>query len=478
MTTPSWRRVPAVDVGSLLSVGIVPRMTLLYLARVVDAEGALRVGAGALADGVGRALGAGPFERRALAVALDAAVENGALRVDPPRVALADWADWNARDASWARLEVRERPEVAGGPFWSRVTRCYVALRWGEATASTSPRELAAVLCRFGGSRAERALVERAMVDIAERQWLPFRAQGEGTPTPLHAAPVKAPRAAREGAVKVRRSGGDAAVNLHPVGVDPDVTLPPVGIQSVSTRTSPCPQSASILLRTCLHSASTLPPLCLHSASTCDLTTRNDTTDVSRTQAPAGASEETDGEIEKERDGATETAPRRGLHNTASQGRFSFAGEPTPEEAVKGKSRSRRAPVSPDPVPDVGTPARRLYDIILADPRIRPLVAHPGEFVLTVLRQNPDLPPGDIAAQWVNAGDYLAREGCIVRDGRRFLRNQLTMVAERVASRGTIAQAPKGIAPVGSFTEATTSGRAVARSPFAEMQRKAGGGHG
>ncbi len=449
-----WIRVCGVDSGTLLGAGLVARMVVLYVARSVDDHGVLAVSDGPLPDAVGRAVGAGPFDRRALARALDDALGSGCIVAAPRRVSLPDWGAWTAPGAAWVKLDVGEPPHVARAPFWTRVVRSYVDLRWGAATAEMPPEELADVLARFGASRPERAMVADALADAAKRKLLTFAdAVRVG-----RARPPRAPGVAP----KVTRSRVEPAAGPPPVGVDGAAALPPVGAQPVAALSWVCLRSASAPSRTCLHCASNLPPLCVEPAPTTVPSVRNSTTDVSRTHPHAGASEETESKRVRE----TEGTPHGGWRGEVKeQGTFSFAAEPEKAPARKAKRQGRA-----DTVPEVGHAARPLYDAIVAHTQLAGIVHNPGDFAITVQRANPDVPAGEIVERWNGAGDWIAREGSVVTEGRQFLRNQIVMLLKRRSRRVAAGAAAPTTAPrigaVGAFSEATALGAAVPRSPL------------
>lgn len=103
------------------------------------------------------------------------------------------------------------------------------------------------------------------------------------------------------------------------------------------------------------------------------------------------------------------------------------------------KRRERVAP-PPDTIPLAGTPARGLYDALVNDPVLRPIVTGPGDFAARVT--DPAAFPGvDVLAEVKRAGLYASEHPGRYSDGRRFLTGWL---ARRAAE---VSRAPRPAAP-------------------------------
>lgn len=131
--------------------------------------------------------------------------------------------------------------------------------------------------------------------------------------------------------------------------------------------------------------------------------------------------------------GATSEAPPKEVNTTKP-------------EKVK---RAKPAP-PPDTIPMPGTLARRIFDAILADRALAPIVANPGD--AADRWADPATFPGvDVLAEVKRAGEYAATKPGRYTDGRAFLRGWLQRKADEVA------RAPKPAASAGSSTVAPPS---------------------
>lgn len=105
---------------------------------------------------------------------------------------------------------------------------------------------------------------------------------------------------------------------------------------------------------------------------------------------------------------------------------------PPPEapKAAKGK-RPKPAP-QPDTIPLPGTLARRVFDAIVGDVALAPIVANPGD--ASQRWADPGTYPGvDVLAEVRRAGEYAATKPGRYTDGRAFLRGWLQRKADEVA---------------------------------------------
>lgn len=110
-------------------------------------------------------------------------------------------------------------------------------------------------------------------------------------------------------------------------------------------------------------------------------------------------------------------------------------------EAKPAKAKRSKPAPQPDTVPMPGTLARRVFDAILADRALAPIVANPGD--AADRWADPATFPGvDVLAEVKRAGEYAATKPGRYTDGRAFLRGWLQRKADEVA------RAPK---PAGAF---------------------------
>ncbi len=102
----------------------------------------------------------------------------------------------------------------------------------------------------------------------------------------------------------------------------------------------------------------------------------------------------------------------------------------TAPDPVAKKPRSKKAAFV-DPVPNVGAPARMIYDAIVCDDVLRPITAGPGDLAHRFLRDFTELEEREIARLVRDAGSWLV-EKPQKSDGRAFLRNWIKReVADR-----------------------------------------------
>lgn len=144
--------------------------------------------------------------------------------------------------------------------------------------------------------------------------------------------------------------------------------------------------------------------------------------------------------------------------------------------AAAKRTARREAAVGLDPIPPPGTPARRLYDAIVGDPALRPIVAGPGDFAVRVTADGA-FPGVDVLAEVQRAGEYAATKPGQYTDGRAYLRGWLQREAKREAARpkpaapaagvglaprpatARAASGPLPAAPRSAFEHATLAGR-------------------
>lgn len=108
----------------------------------------------------------------------------------------------------------------------------------------------------------------------------------------------------------------------------------------------------------------------------------------------------------------------------------STASTPETPKVAKGK-RPKPAP-QPDTIPLPGTLARRVFDAIVGDVALAPIVANPGD--ASQRWADPGTYPGvDVLAEVRRAGEYAATKPGRYTDGRAFLRGWLQRKADEVA---------------------------------------------
>lgn len=115
-----------------------------------------------------------------------------------------------------------------------------------------------------------------------------------------------------------------------------------------------------------------------------------------------------------------------------------------PEPAKPERPRRKRPEAMPDAIPMPGTAERALYDAILRDPLLRPIVVNPGDFASRMVDRFPSI---DLVAATKDAGEWLGRATRPYTDGRGFLRNQYERAAKLEAGRPKPAPEPEGADP-------------------------------
>lgn len=125
--------------------------------------------------------------------------------------------------------------------------------------------------------------------------------------------------------------------------------------------------------------------------------------------------------------------------------------EPEPKPAKRRRSKPPNVPPSDEP-PEAGTPARRIFDAIVADPYVSGITTAPADFAKRVCE--PDAYPGiNPVAVILRALEWRAGKGAEYRDGRAFLRGWLDREAKEAAAKPKPAQTrgPAPPAPASSF---------------------------
>lgn len=168
-------------------------------------------------------------------------------------------------------------------------------------------------------------------------------------------------------------------------------------------------------------------------------------------------------EMEKEmegRGGAGETAPPSPVEATPSPPGVPPSGAtsaPPPEAPKVAKGKRPKPAPQPDTIPLPGTPARRVFDAIVGDRALAPIVANPGD--ASQRWADPDTFPGvDVLAEVRRAGEYAATKPGRYTDGRAFLRGWLQRKADEVA------RMPK---PAGAFGASPAVAQPTASQPHA-----------
>ena len=122
-----------------------------------------------------------------------------------------------------------------------------------------------------------------------------------------------------------------------------------------------------------------------------------------------------------------------------SDTKHTILSSPSPAEApaapaTKPKRTKRQKPTPPpDVVPAPGTLARKVYDAIVSDRVLGPIVAGPGD--ASERWADPATFPGvDVLAEVRRAGEYAATRPGQYTDGRAFLRKWLQTCADRKAA--------------------------------------------
>lgn len=130
---------------------------------------------------------------------------------------------------------------------------------------------------------------------------------------------------------------------------------------------------------------------------------------------------------------------------------------PPPEAPKVAKGKRPKPAPQPDTIPLPGTPARRVFDAIVGDRALAPIVANPGD--ASQRWADPDTFPGvDVLAEVRRAGEYAATKPGRYTDGRAFLRGWLQRKADEVA------RMPK---PAGAFGASPAVAQPTASQPHA-----------
>ena len=178
-------------------------------------------------------------------------------------------------------------------------------------------------------------------------------------------------------------------------------------------------------------------------------------------------SDETGRDEEQKKGGVGGTAPAP--HDAPPPGPSAAA---VPASAVQSKvappSEKKPARQKQEPAPDVapapGTPARRVYDAIVGDRVLRPLVGNPGDFATRVTADGA-YPGVDVLAEVRRAGEYAAsKPSGSYKDGRAYLRNWLQRRADLLAAspRPAAPPAPPPRPPPARATAPVTEAQAAA----------------
>lgn len=143
-------------------------------------------------------------------------------------------------------------------------------------------------------------------------------------------------------------------------------------------------------------------------------------------------------------EGATAPAPPASAETASAAHTTSTGSEPT---ATK-PTRARRAKPTPQPdtIPAPNTLARRVYDAILSDAALRPIVGNPGD--AAERWADPAAFPGvDVLAEVKRAGDYASTKPGRYTDGRAFLRGWLQRKADEHAAQPKPAATTSAVRP-------------------------------
>lgn len=124
--------------------------------------------------------------------------------------------------------------------------------------------------------------------------------------------------------------------------------------------------------------------------------------------------------------------------------------------------RKVQEPELPDAPPAEGTLARRVYDAIVGDAGLRPIVDRPGDFAARITTEGA-YPGLNVLAQVLRAGEWLSRQRGMDRwrDGRAGLSRWLAREAGRMPGGGSVAAAPVAAKVRGSIDELVAKGQAA-----------------
>ena len=127
---------------------------------------------------------------------------------------------------------------------------------------------------------------------------------------------------------------------------------------------------------------------------------------------------------------------------------------PPPEAPKVAKGKRPKPAPEPDTIPLPGTLARRVFDAIVGDVALAPIVANPGD--ASQRWADPGTYPGvDVLAEVRRAGEYAATKPGRYTDGRAFLRGWLQRKADEVARMPKPAGAAVAAAPRPTVVDAT-----------------------
>lgn len=120
----------------------------------------------------------------------------------------------------------------------------------------------------------------------------------------------------------------------------------------------------------------------------------------------------------------------------------SGVGEVASKSTPKAKGPKPKPAPPSDPVPAAGSLARKIYDALVGDRVLAPIVAGPGDFAERIAVA--DAYPGvNVLAEVLRAGEWAATKPAgHYRDGRAYLRNWLDRCAQKVAGTPRPAGAP------------------------------------
>lgn len=119
----------------------------------------------------------------------------------------------------------------------------------------------------------------------------------------------------------------------------------------------------------------------------------------------------------------------------------------TPETPKPAKVKRSKAAPEPDTIPLPGTLARRVFDAIVGDRALAPIVVNPGDAAMRWT--DSDAFPGvDVLAEVKRCADYVATVPGKYSDGRAFLRRALQRKADEVARMPKPVSRPIAATPI------------------------------
>ena len=400
---------------------------VIYLSKHCDADGSLPLRAypghrHPLGAALRMRIGGRSQEIAVLDRSASIALETGNLRRENDTLVITEFVAWQRRTVeTWRRLYVREELDFARLPAAARIVAALLATKTCDADGriAMNPAELAQHLAS-AGTPTERAN-DRRVLQGALRELLADR----------YLVALPHGLMVRNFTLAQARKGD--VIDAAPAVPQHDASTTPAVPQHDASTTPAVPQ----------HDASGAPAAPQHDASE-NVTPRNHTV----VTPPSTVSTPSTSIPPSSVVGTTPTPPAQEILKLVP-----------PAPATTGRKKPKALPAYADPIPEPGTTARTLYDIVVGSTKLRPIVRAPGAFCLGLVQTYSHLPPHRLIQQMNSAHLYLLT-ATPKSDGNRFLRNQFAGLDERIRDEALRAPAPP---PEGRPVDAPRIGHAIAR---------------